>query len=91
MVFTTAMMMVRSRGPDEFWRKRKIFKIAAVNNILKYLKLVYAHYLKCSYGFMNNSHKSYFSLMKCIILSRIEPPSSVSNNIVFHYNIILCF
>ncbi|XP_050429533.1 39S ribosomal protein L20, mitochondrial [Adelges cooleyi] len=29
MVFTTAMMMVRSRGPDEFWRKRKIFKIAA--------------------------------------------------------------
>ncbi|NP_001155704.1 39S ribosomal protein L20, mitochondrial [Acyrthosiphon pisum] len=29
MVFTTAIMMVRSRGPDEFWRKRKIFKIAA--------------------------------------------------------------
>ncbi|XP_025425605.1 39S ribosomal protein L20, mitochondrial [Sipha flava] len=29
MVFTTAMMLVRSRGPDEFWRKRKIFKIAA--------------------------------------------------------------
>ncbi|KAJ8971635.1 hypothetical protein NQ317_015911 [Molorchus minor] len=29
MVFTTAINFVRSKGPDEFWRKRKIFKIAA--------------------------------------------------------------
>ncbi|RZB77515.1 39S ribosomal protein L20, mitochondrial [Asbolus verrucosus] len=29
MVFTTAINFVRSRGPDEFWRKRKIFKLAA--------------------------------------------------------------
>jgi hypothetical protein len=30
MVFTTVVNFVRSRGPDEFWRKRKIFKLAAV-------------------------------------------------------------
>ncbi|KAJ6636214.1 NADH dehydrogenase [ubiquinone] iron-sulfur protein 4, mitochondrial [Pseudolycoriella hygida] len=29
MVFTTIVSLVRSRGPDEFWRKRKIFKISA--------------------------------------------------------------
>jgi large subunit ribosomal protein L20 len=29
MVFTTVVNFVRSRGPDEFWRKRKIFKLAA--------------------------------------------------------------
>nr|CAH7723610.1 unnamed protein product [Callosobruchus chinensis] len=29
MVFTTAVNFVRARGPDEFWRKRKIFKLAA--------------------------------------------------------------
>ncbi|KAG4069655.1 hypothetical protein HA402_014678 [Bradysia odoriphaga] len=29
MVFTTLATFVRSRGPDEFWRKRKIFKLAA--------------------------------------------------------------
>ncbi|XP_066140802.1 large ribosomal subunit protein bL20m [Euwallacea fornicatus] len=29
MVFTSAVNFIRSRGPDEFWRKRKIFKLAA--------------------------------------------------------------
>ncbi|CAH1117958.1 unnamed protein product [Phaedon cochleariae] len=29
MVFTTAINFVRARGPDEFWRKRKIFKLSA--------------------------------------------------------------
>ncbi|CRL07428.1 CLUMA_CG020398, isoform A [Clunio marinus] len=29
MVFTTFVNFIRSRGPDEFWRKRKIFKLAA--------------------------------------------------------------
>ncbi|XP_015174953.1 PREDICTED: 39S ribosomal protein L20, mitochondrial [Polistes dominula] len=29
MVFLTSNLSVRSRGPDEFWRKRKIFEIAA--------------------------------------------------------------
>nr|CAI5828745.1 unnamed protein product [Callosobruchus analis] len=29
MVFTTVVNFVRARGPDEFWRKRKIFKLAA--------------------------------------------------------------
>ncbi|XP_063699513.1 large ribosomal subunit protein bL20m [Culicoides brevitarsis] len=29
MVFTSVVNFVRSRGPDEFWRKRKIFKMAA--------------------------------------------------------------
>ncbi|XP_055641635.1 39S ribosomal protein L20, mitochondrial [Toxorhynchites rutilus septentrionalis] len=29
MVFTTVINLVRARGPDEFWRKRKIFKLAA--------------------------------------------------------------
>lgn len=29
MVFTTLVNYVRARGPDEFWRKRKIFKLAA--------------------------------------------------------------
>ncbi|XP_059611977.1 large ribosomal subunit protein bL20m [Phlebotomus argentipes] len=29
MVFTSIVNFVRSRGPDEFWRKRKIFKLAA--------------------------------------------------------------
>ncbi|XP_056635287.1 39S ribosomal protein L20, mitochondrial [Diorhabda carinulata] len=29
MVFTTVINFVRTRGPDEIWRKRRIFKIAA--------------------------------------------------------------
>ncbi|XP_075161347.1 mitochondrial ribosomal protein L20 [Haematobia irritans] len=29
MVFSSLPLFVRSRGPDEFWRKRKIFKLAA--------------------------------------------------------------
>uniref|UniRef100_A0A224XN64 Large ribosomal subunit protein bL20m n=1 Tax=Panstrongylus lignarius TaxID=156445 RepID=A0A224XN64_9HEMI len=29
MVFQTMALFVRSRGPDEFWRKRRIFKLAA--------------------------------------------------------------
>ncbi|XP_033212136.1 39S ribosomal protein L20, mitochondrial [Belonocnema kinseyi] len=29
MVFQTLSHLVRARGPDEFWRKRKIFKLAA--------------------------------------------------------------
>ncbi|XP_055613803.1 39S ribosomal protein L20, mitochondrial [Uranotaenia lowii] len=29
MVFTSVVNLVRARGPDEFWRKRKIFKLAA--------------------------------------------------------------
>ncbi|CAO1423477.1 unnamed protein product [Diamesa tonsa] len=29
MVFTTLINFVRTRGPDEFWRKRKIFKLSA--------------------------------------------------------------
>ncbi|XP_014612197.1 PREDICTED: 39S ribosomal protein L20, mitochondrial [Polistes canadensis] len=29
MVFLSLNLLVRSRGPDEFWRKRKIFAIAA--------------------------------------------------------------
>ncbi|KAK4880131.1 hypothetical protein RN001_008277 [Aquatica leii] len=29
MVFLSVVNFVRSRGPDEFWRKRKIFRLAA--------------------------------------------------------------
>ncbi|CAK9815200.1 39S ribosomal protein L20, mitochondrial [Anthophora quadrimaculata] len=29
MVFLTAQLLARSRGPDSFWRKRQIFKLAA--------------------------------------------------------------
>ncbi|XP_020285169.1 39S ribosomal protein L20, mitochondrial [Pseudomyrmex gracilis] len=29
MVFLSASLSVRSRGPDEFWRKRNIFRLAA--------------------------------------------------------------
>ncbi|EFN79772.1 39S ribosomal protein L20, mitochondrial [Harpegnathos saltator] len=29
MVFLSLSLLVRSRGPDEFWRKRKIFRLAA--------------------------------------------------------------
>ncbi|XP_023167606.2 39S ribosomal protein L20, mitochondrial isoform X2 [Drosophila hydei] len=29
MVFLNLPLLVRSRGPDEFWRKRRIFKLAA--------------------------------------------------------------
>ncbi|KAL6257336.1 hypothetical protein P5V15_010909 [Pogonomyrmex californicus] len=29
MVFLSLNLLIRSRGPDEFWRKRKIFKLAA--------------------------------------------------------------
>ncbi|KAJ8951105.1 hypothetical protein NQ318_003803 [Aromia moschata] len=29
MVLTTAINFIRARGPDEFWRKKKIFKLAA--------------------------------------------------------------
>lgn len=31
MVFTTIVNLARSRGPDEMWRKRKIFKLASVS------------------------------------------------------------
>lgn len=31
MVGSSVLLLVRTRGPDEFWRKRKIFKLAAVN------------------------------------------------------------
>lgn len=34
MVFLNLPLMVRARGPDEFWRKRRIFKLAAVSIIL---------------------------------------------------------
>lgn len=34
MVFTTIARFVRSRGPDEFWRKRRIFKLAAVSDLI---------------------------------------------------------
>lgn len=29
MVFTTVALWLRSRGPDEFWRKRRVFRLAA--------------------------------------------------------------
>ncbi|CAG9768519.1 unnamed protein product [Ceutorhynchus assimilis] len=29
MVFTSAINLIRAKGPDEFWRKRRIFKLAA--------------------------------------------------------------
>jgi len=29
MVFLSLNLLIRARGPDEFWRKRKIFKLAA--------------------------------------------------------------
>lgn len=29
MVFTSIALWVRARGPDEFWRKRRIFRLAA--------------------------------------------------------------
>jgi len=35
MVFKTLALFVRNRGPDEFWRKRKILKLSAV----RYYKL----------------------------------------------------
>lgn len=40
MVFTTALNLIRSKGPDEFWRKRKIFKLASVSFIHKMYKIV---------------------------------------------------
>lgn len=33
MVFLSIVNFVRCRGPDEFWRKRKIFKLAAVSTL----------------------------------------------------------
>lgn len=36
MVFTSVVNLIRSKGPDEFWRKRKILKLAAVS--LKFIK-----------------------------------------------------
>jgi len=32
MVFLNLPLLVRARGPDEFWRKRRIFKLAAVRS-----------------------------------------------------------
>lgn len=46
MVFTSVVRFIRSRGPDEFWRKRKVFKLASVNHfafipiIQNYIKLI---------------------------------------------------
>lgn len=33
MVFQSLVNLVRARGPDEFWRKRRIFKLSAVREI----------------------------------------------------------
>jgi hypothetical protein len=35
MVFTSLALFVRNRGPDEFWRKRKILKLSAVRHNLR--------------------------------------------------------
>lgn len=32
MVFTTLVRFAKDKGPDEVWRKRRIFKMAAVSN-----------------------------------------------------------
>lgn len=51
MVFQSLVNFVRARGPDEFWRKRRIFKLSAVReiflitfniNINSRLKLLYS-------------------------------------------------
>lgn len=46
MVFTSVIRFIRSRGPDEFWRKRKILRLSAVRlkfteNYLQFLNFVY--------------------------------------------------
>lgn len=32
MVFTSLALFVRNRGPDEFWKKRRILKLSAVRS-----------------------------------------------------------
>jgi hypothetical protein len=39
MVFLTALRLARARGPDEWWRKRKVFKLAAVSCCQVYISL----------------------------------------------------
>lgn len=50
MVFTTAVNFIRARGPDEFWRKRKIFKLAAVR--IQYLLVLYSENVLTIYNFL---------------------------------------
>lgn len=38
MVFTSVVNLVRSRGPDQFWRNRKIFKLSAVLFLKLFIK-----------------------------------------------------
>lgn len=46
MVFTSIVNLIRTRGPDEFWRKRKMFKLAAVS----------VNYIHMTLDFLNNIH-----------------------------------
>jgi len=34
MVFKTLALSVRNRGPDEFWKKRRILKLSAVRSYM---------------------------------------------------------
>lgn len=52
MVFTSVINFVRCRGPDEFWRKRKIFKLAAVSTTSNSYTLLFT--------FFNFAHTSIF-------------------------------
>lgn len=62
MVFQTAALFIRSRGPDAFWRKRRIFKLSAVNgvpdkwNILHYYLILILFVMKHFTGRKRNCY-----------------------------------
>ncbi|KAJ8870866.1 hypothetical protein PR048_027167 [Dryococelus australis] len=43
MVFQTLVLFTRSRGPDSFWRNRKIFKLSAVSFCLFFFVTGWCH------------------------------------------------
>lgn len=48
MVFTSVINFIRARGPDEFWRKRKIFRLTAVCTYINFNIFCIVNDLNCS-------------------------------------------
>lgn len=60
MVFTSIVNFIRTRGPDEFWRKRRIFKLSAVSVKLFRFSWIFFNLklcLKHFYGRRRNCYK----------------------------------
>lgn len=73
MVFTTIVSLVRSRGPDEFWRKRKIFKLAAVGGVINFFSCLFTKFLVFSISMEEDeTATNWQSLVYCELLDTLQ-------------------